>query len=281
MIDLFQHVSIGKEGAWKPVQSGVLLSTFSVLELQNRFLNILNFKFLLTARLTQDCLENLFSCVRSKNAVPTALEFKNTLHLLTVSQYLKGATSGSYDLDDGGFVADFLSDKITVMQTTEIVSDRLLSVCQPLIERESLQVEFDEVDLSCLYYLCGYVLSRVLRSDATCDSCIEAVKSMDYVQEFSSTITKLFSLKEFRVGALVPCSTTAFNLLLSAEIVFRQHEPSLLSSVGSIKQQLISHVHSVNTDIIMPDCHNIKLKVVRRFLGLRLQIFAKKQVCSL
>jgi len=72
VIDLFQHVSIGKKGAWKPVQSGVLLSTFSVLELQNRFLNILNFKFLLTARLTQDCLENLFSCVRSKNAVPTA-----------------------------------------------------------------------------------------------------------------------------------------------------------------------------------------------------------------
>ena len=152
---------------------------------------------------------------------------------------------------------------------------------ETLIERESLQVEFDEVDLSCLYYMCGYVLSRVLKSDATCDSCIEAVKSMDYVQEFSSTITKLFSLKEFRVGALVPCSTTAFNLLLSAEIVFRQHEPSLLSSVGSIKQQLISHVHSVNTDIVMPDCHNIKHKLVRRFLGLRLQIFAKKQVCSL
>jgi len=50
---------------------------------------------------------------------------------------------------------------------------------------------------------------------------------------------------------------------------------------GSIKQQLISHVHSVNTDIVMPDCHNIKHKLVRRFLGLRLQILAKKQVCLL
>lgn len=94
VINVFENITIGKQGAWKPVQTGVILSTVSVLQLQDRLLNEDNFKFLLTARLTQDCLENLFSCVRSKNAVPIPLEFKNTLRLLTVSQYLKGCGDG-------------------------------------------------------------------------------------------------------------------------------------------------------------------------------------------
>jgi hypothetical protein len=133
VITLFDQISVGNRGVWKPIQTGVILSTLSVLELQDRLINSGNFKFLLTSRLTQDCLENLFSCVRSKNPTPTPLELKNNLRLLTVAQYLKGAENGSYDLDEGGFEADFLVDHSKV-QVEEKMSDDVLSICKPFIE---------------------------------------------------------------------------------------------------------------------------------------------------
>ena len=43
----------------------------------------------MTSRFTQDCLENLFSLVRAKQVVPTALQFKNNLKLICVAQFLK------------------------------------------------------------------------------------------------------------------------------------------------------------------------------------------------
>lgn len=79
------------------VQSGVRLSTQSVLDLQALFLLDNNYKFLLTARFTQDCLENLFSCVRSIQKVPTALQFKQNLKTICVAQYFTDVGKGSYD----------------------------------------------------------------------------------------------------------------------------------------------------------------------------------------
>ena len=59
---------------WKPVQCGVVLSLSLALTIAENLLD--HQDLLLTSRLTQDCLENLFSCVQSKNTVPTPREFK-------------------------------------------------------------------------------------------------------------------------------------------------------------------------------------------------------------
>ena len=45
--------------------------------------------FLMTARLTQDCLENLFSTIRLKTATPCVIEFRNSLKIVTVAKFLK------------------------------------------------------------------------------------------------------------------------------------------------------------------------------------------------
>ena len=277
VIDVFDNLAIGQKATWKPVQTGVILSTLSVLQLQERLLNYDNFKFLLTARLTQDCLENLFSCIRSKNAVPTPLEFKNTLRLLTVSQYLKGAESGSYELDEGNFVADFVSLQPRV-EVEDRVSEDLVLSCQALLNYDALPaVELDPTEMCCLYYLGGYVLSRVEKNDATCQSCIAAVSSSDFVQEFDSSITRLLTLKEYRPGCLKPCNQTAFNLILSAEITFRQLESSFLSTSNNLREQLFNEISVKTAEIDLPNCHSIKQKILRRFIGARLQFFAKKQ----
>lgn len=274
VVELFDNCLIGDQGAWKPVQTGIILSTLSVLRLHDRLIKTGSFKFLLTSRLTQDCLENLFSCVRSKNPVPTPLELKNNLRLLTVAQHLNGSSSGSYEVDDGEFIADFLNgDNLFVAPS---LSDDVLDVCEPLVSNAVLNIEFDETDLSCSYYLCGYVLSRVIKNDKTCSECVAAAKSLDYQTEMGSKITKLLSLKEFRAGALVPCGCDVYNVLLTAEKIFRQHESAMLSKNGNMKQMIADEVKLSCCDVKLPECHAIKDKLINRFIGVRLQIFAKK-----
>ena len=78
VINLFTGLKIGKKGGWKPVQTGVILATQSILDIQNELLDR-GHSFILTSRFSQDCLENLFSCVRLKNPIPSPIEFRYAL----------------------------------------------------------------------------------------------------------------------------------------------------------------------------------------------------------
>ena len=91
--NLFQTCKLGD---WKPVQTAVILSTTSVLHLQEHLL-VTNDRFLLTLRLIRDCLENLFSTVRLRSPIPSTLEFKRNLRNICVSQFLKVPENTSYD----------------------------------------------------------------------------------------------------------------------------------------------------------------------------------------
>lgn len=57
------------------------------------------FYFTLMSRFTQDGLENLFSIVRYKNPIPTLLEFKNALRVISLTQLLNAKTKKSYDTE--------------------------------------------------------------------------------------------------------------------------------------------------------------------------------------
>ena len=52
VIDLFGHLTIGKQCSWKPVQSGIILSTTSMLQAHEKLLHENNFRFVLTSRFT-------------------------------------------------------------------------------------------------------------------------------------------------------------------------------------------------------------------------------------
>lgn len=91
VIKLFEELQVknpnGKT-SWKPIQTGVILSTSSILHLQDTFLSQKKYEYLLS-RFTQECLGNLFSVLRLKQVIPKPLQFKNNLKLVCVSQYLK------------------------------------------------------------------------------------------------------------------------------------------------------------------------------------------------
>lgn len=69
-------LEVGHKRMWKPSQTGSILATKSILDIQKIYLIDKGFKFLLTSRFTLNCLENLFGILRSKNIVPNALQVK-------------------------------------------------------------------------------------------------------------------------------------------------------------------------------------------------------------
>jgi hypothetical protein len=122
--------------------------------------------------------------------VPTPLEFKNNLRVLTVAQYLKGADAGSYEKDDGSFIAEFI-DKCSNQAAGEVtVAASVTNVCKPLFDDHNLQsCVLDETELNSLFNLAGYVVSRVQKHYVTCNMCISLVIANDV----DSSVTRLVS----------------------------------------------------------------------------------------
>ena len=113
-----------------------------------------NFEFVLTARLTQDCLENLLSCVRKKNSLPTPLEFLNNLWVLSIAQYFKCSEHGSYELDDRSFIAEFISVSPFKPNDVQFMS-KVYDMWNQLDLFQSFSLELPE--LNSLNYLAGYI----------------------------------------------------------------------------------------------------------------------------
>ena len=150
-MDMFRRIKIGVKGIWKPCQTGVLLSTQSILDLQDLFLNKKNYKFLLTARFSQDCLENLFSCLRSIQPIPNALQFKTNLKLVCIAQYLKNSSNTNYDQDDREFLGDLL-DFSKVQCTSNSPYDEELELCE---EFDNSEIFLGNTEQNCLYNIAG------------------------------------------------------------------------------------------------------------------------------
>jgi len=88
------------------------------------------------ARLIADFESNLFSCVRSKNPLPSPLELKNSLHLLTVSQYLKGSEHGSYDITNVTTATSFVQLELLGCICTSIKNSERKSSSVPFRIKE-------------------------------------------------------------------------------------------------------------------------------------------------
>lgn len=65
------------------------------------------FNFLLTRRLTLDCIENLFSIIRKKggnNVTPNCTKFRLSLRLIMANQLLEPSTDGNCEEDSSSFL---------------------------------------------------------------------------------------------------------------------------------------------------------------------------------
>lgn len=96
--DIMNHARFREKGKWKPFQRGLVLSTTSVIELTSFLLSNQRFNFVLPGRFLQDCLENLFSTVRSGNPKCNAFPYRYVTH------HMIGMTLNSYPISYQLFV---------------------------------------------------------------------------------------------------------------------------------------------------------------------------------
>ena len=106
-------------GEWKPVQTAIITTTQSIIDLQKLLIDSHGFSVVLTARFSQDSLgtifcqvlriikdstpfiytcsfslpENLFSVIRRKWSDPGVREFLYCLKIVTISQYIREVKS--------------------------------------------------------------------------------------------------------------------------------------------------------------------------------------------
>jgi len=157
---------------WKPVQTGVIMATSSILYLQNYLLNSRGYRFVLRSRFSQDFLENLFSSVRARQAVPHALAFKNTLKVVTIAQYCRDAPGSSYDHDDCEYLLDFLS--FTKGKTEERNGKGPgEDSCIEIPRASNVDIErFPLKDKLVIYDFSGAVMASAKKVYKVCDVCL-------------------------------------------------------------------------------------------------------------
>lgn len=262
-INIFTYMEVGYKKIWKPCQTGVLISTHSVLKLQSELLENKKYQFILTSRFSQDCLENLFCVMRSKQIVPNAVQVKNNLKLICVSQYLKNATTSSYDDDDREFLSGFLD-------TLETNIPRYDEVILPS-ETKSAVFNLNYSELNSLYNISGYILRSIVKTSKTCSNCVSAAGSTKPIyQKFS----KLTLIKRFKEQSLYFTTELVFYFFLDMENVFRNYFDIISSQNIDIKEFYCKEMSNLKIDL--PDCHNLKSKIIKRFIVFRLKISSKK-----
>lgn len=202
-IILFTKLEVGPKKVWKPSQTGAIISTSSILQLQSFLLGNKDYKFLLTSRFSQDCLENLFCILRSKQIVPNALQVKNNLKLICVSQYLKSASNSSYDNDEREFLSGFLD---SLANKSETIYDEAVLSCDA--ELSIFNLNYSE--MNSLYNICGYILKSIFKTTKTCAYCRNAAGSKQPVYK---KFTKLSLIKRFKEESLFFATEEVFYFL--------------------------------------------------------------------
>ncbi|KAF2893260.1 hypothetical protein ILUMI_12916 [Ignelater luminosus] len=87
-LHLIRNIKIGDDGSWKPVQTGIILTTLNMIALSEELLTKRKCKYVLTSRINQDVLENLLSALKKYgNNNQTALQVTRILKPITISQF--------------------------------------------------------------------------------------------------------------------------------------------------------------------------------------------------
>jgi hypothetical protein len=98
---IVHHTTFGCKNYWKPLNSGLILSTLSYINLCENLISE-GYAFVLGARITQDALENIFSQIRRKaGRKPSAIQCLRAIRLISISQFFSEIKSKKKIKDPG------------------------------------------------------------------------------------------------------------------------------------------------------------------------------------
>lgn len=267
--DTLRHMKMGPTAHWKPSQAGLLISTSVVLSLAEELLSLRGYKYLLTSRLIQDCLENVFSIVRMKKPVPSAYDVKSSLKLICVGQFLHTPKSSSYDSDDGLHLADLLGASLE-KSLEEFIND------EEHLENLTLD-EVSSVECDILAYVGGFLLKTIIKAIGECPPCT-AVLLGD-----GQCYNALIELKEYVKGAtnLLRPSAAVMELLVHYEEHFKGFvaEDAILDLKAPFRTISRFLANNVENNLDLCNIHREKVQklLLERYVHCRLRMHLRQQ----
>lgn len=269
---LFKNIKIGEKGIWKPIQTGVILSTQTILNLQDFFLNTHNFKFLKTAPFSQDGLENIFGQMRLAQKVPTAVQCRHLLKNLSVFQYLDVTPeNGSYTAENNPNILDI--DSIVSKKQKATNNDLVvLSNCLPEHWNEN-KPTLNEIQKNLLYNSAGYILKNI-RKKIRCTVCQKYILCKKIMKPFA----KLVTIKQYKPNCLNFATPSVFKIFLRIEQIFlnlSKHLPSKNYNFLGLFKNIVLEDPDISK-ITMPVCHNVKTKIINAFCLFRIRVYLNK-----
>ena len=180
MLYYLSRVDISGQIHWK---QGLIQTIRGVLLMSDLLKSTISAKFLLTSRLNQDVIENLFSLIRShggNNSNPSVYEVNYTIAKIMTMRIIFATRNSNCDNDDDEFVnvnwseifesersenaKDSDRENVQFEERSEILNVSESDDCEDLQTSASVSLE----KISERYYA-GFVLSKKIKN---CDSCI-------------------------------------------------------------------------------------------------------------
>ena len=137
------------------------------------------------------------------------------------------------------------------------------------VNRAVFQVFFPDQELTALYRMFGYVLFKVKAEFQTCEECVTAAEHND---EEPHPMSRFLLLTNFKDDAQMEVADCVYQMLLQAEVIFRQLRETLISGQGGILDMLKTRCsHLLAPCASISSCHDIPRKILHRYLSMRVQ----------
>lgn len=243
----------------------------------------LGFSFLLTNRLNQDCLENMFCQIRSKCGSadnPDTKLFRAAIRDYMVDQLLLSSTSSNCQEDVDSFLFSLNSLTDTSKSTTPenhaamVVAAESLPDSTPIvvftehdyshvIPTDTLSIQNENIEV----YISGYIVKKLLKT--VCESCTKIITTTDLDEQKLQFIRlKNYAMPDNQKGLCIPAACVV-NLVSKADKFYCQCIDEILH-MNKLRSRLylglIKHCHLEN----LPTCCLLGEKIISLYLNIRL-----------
>lgn len=266
--EMFYNMYVDK--VWKPFQTGVILATEGGIDFQKIYIEKYNYRYVMLGRLTQDCLENVFSMIRCRQKMPDAHMFKINLRLVCLSQFENNLTRGNYSEDTGTYIVKY-SKELEEIKKKEIVETEIIENLQ-----EEIEISFlDENNKVALYYLLGSIIHKVSSNLLTCEKCVmELIGPNDDIR-LEKEINFIL-LKEYKEGSLIYPKFELFQFISYVEEQFRFDTNYIIANHIKMKD-FVKRIMLYDQKPIISNCHQILNKIVTIFVRSRMHFELKNK----
>lgn len=265
----------------KSTSIGFKVSLQSTLSLLSYLSSELKFNYLLTSRLSQDKIENMFSIVRQSkgcNDHPTPTEFLTIIECLTFYNLARPPKCGNSQPSIVSALMDPSQPQFSGKQILQTMLDDLIE-CGKLTEAydalgdstSTLDVAIQHSDSRLIYYTSGYIVRKFFRL-TKCEECRLQLSS----QKNATTIEESKYTKEFDLGGLMYPSQRLFEFISSLENNFTE-SISTISLHRDITFDIIENMRKKKFSFVGCKLHKYELskRIVKFYILTRMHFYLK------